>query len=70
MWAGHDFDKGTRAATVSVTATYVGAARDCDLLGHGMCVKRGRDLAFADIRVTDTGDRLVASASLVYRIVP
>ncbi len=70
VWAGHDFDKGTRAATVSLTVNYTGAARRSDLLAAAVCVKRGRDLAFSEITVTDTDGGQVASATLVYRIVP
>lgn len=70
VWAGHDFEKGARAATVSLTVNYVGAARGTDLIGHAQCVKRGKDLAFTDIRVTDPDEKVIATASLVYRIVP
>lgn len=70
VWAGHDFDKGARAATVSLTVNYTGAGRDEDLLAHAVCVKRGRDLAFSEIRVTDTTGRPIATGTLVYRIVP
>jgi uncharacterized protein (TIGR00369 family) len=70
VWAGHDFDKGTRAATVSMTVNYTGAGRGCDLVADAVCVKRGRDLAFSDIRVSDADGRSVATGSLVYRIVP
>lgn len=70
VWAGHDFDKGTRAATVSLTVNYVGAAIGTDLIGLGTCVKRGKDLAFAEIHVTDPAEKVIATASLVYRIVP
>ena len=69
VFAGHDFDKGARAATVSMTVNYTGAARRADLIADASCVKRGRDLNFSDIRITDPDGRLVATGSLVYRIV-
>jgi uncharacterized protein (TIGR00369 family) len=69
VWAGHDFDKGMRASTVSLTINYVGRAQG-DLLGKAHCVKRGRDLSFSEIRVEDTHGTLVATGTLVYRIVP
>lgn len=69
VWAGHDFDKGVRAATVSLTINYTGAGRGTDLLADAVCVRRGRDLAFSEIRVVDPEDRLIATGSLVYRIV-
>ena len=70
VWAGHDFDKGTRAATVSLTVNYTGSARESDLVGTAECVKRGKDLAFCEIHVTDGDGRSVATGTLVYRIVP
>jgi len=70
VWAGHDFDKGARAATVSMTVNYTGAANRCDLVAEAHCVKRGRDLSFAEIHVADADGKTVASATLVYRIVP
>jgi uncharacterized protein (TIGR00369 family) len=68
VWAGHDFDKGVRAATVSMTVNYTGAARGVDLVADAECIRRGRDLSFAEIHVRDPEGKLVASASLVYRI--
>jgi uncharacterized protein (TIGR00369 family) len=70
VWAGHDFDKGARAATISMTINYTGAALQADLLADAVCVKRGRELAFSEIRVRDPDGRPVATGTLVYRIVP
>jgi uncharacterized protein (TIGR00369 family) len=69
VWAGHDFDRGMRASTVSMTVNYTGRARG-DLVATARCVKRGRDTHFSEIRVTDEGGTLVATGTLVYRIVP
>jgi len=68
VWAGHDFDKGLRASTVSMTVNYTGRGQG-DLLAKARCVKRGRDLSFSEIRVEDTAGTLVATGTLVYRIV-
>lgn len=70
VWAGHDFDKGARAATISMTINYTGAAVQADLLADAVCVKRGRELAFSEIRVHDPDSKPVATGTLVYRIVP
>ena len=56
-------------ATVSMTVNYVGRAQG-DLLASARCLKRGRDLNFSEIRVDDTNGTLVATGTLVYRIVP
>ena len=68
VWAGHDFDRGLRASTVSMTVNYTGRAHG-DLLASARCVKRGRDTHFSEIRVHDPDGTLVATATLVYRIV-
>ena len=68
VWAGHDFDRGVKASTVSMTVNYCGRARG-DLIGIGTCVRRGRDLHFAQMRIEDEHGTLVATGSLVYRIV-
>lgn len=70
VWAGHDFEKGTHAATVSMTINYTGSARGVDLVAEATCVRRGRDLSFSEIRVSDPDGKLVATGTLVYRIVP
>jgi uncharacterized protein (TIGR00369 family) len=67
--AAHDYDKGLRASTVSMTVNYTGRAAG-DLVATARCVKRGRDLAFSEIRIEDPGGTLVATGTLVYRIVP
>ena len=69
VWAGHDFDKGHKASTVSMTVNYTGRAEG-DLLATARCVKRGRELSFSEIQVHDPRGRLVATGTLVYRIVP
>jgi uncharacterized protein (TIGR00369 family) len=69
VWAGHDFDRGLRASTVSMTVNYTGRAQG-DLIAMARCVKRGRDTHFSEIRVEDTQGTLVATGTLVYRITP
>jgi uncharacterized protein (TIGR00369 family) len=69
VWAGHDFDKGLRASTVSMAVNYTGRAQG-DLHAIARCLKRGRDLSFSEIRVEDPQGALVATGTLVYRIIP
>ena len=68
-WSNHDFDKGTRASTVSMSVQYFAAARSSDLLGHATVTKRGRELIFTEIDATDAEGRAVAHALQTYRIV-
>lgn len=69
VWAGHDFDKGAKAATVTMAINYLGAAYETDLIADAVCVKRGKELAFSEIRITDPDGKPVATGTLVYRIV-
>ena len=68
-WSHHDFSKGTRASTVSMSVQYVGAAKRSDLLCHARTVKRGRELIFTEITATDADGAVVAHAVQTYRIV-
>jgi len=68
-WSNHDFDKGTRASTISMTVQYVGAAKQSDLLCHARTVRRGRELIFTEITATDADGATVAHAVQTYRIV-
>ena len=68
-WSNHDFDKGTRASTISMTVQYVGACKGSDLVCHARTVKRGRELIFTEITATDADGAVVAHAVQTYRIV-
>lgn len=67
-WSNHDFDKGARASTVSMTVQYLGAAKTSDLVCHGRAVKRGRELIFTEITASDADGNVVAQALQTYRI--
>lgn len=68
-WSNHDFDKGSRASTVSMTVQYVGACKRSDLVCSARAVKRGRELIFTEITATDADGAIVAHAIQTYRIV-
>jgi uncharacterized protein (TIGR00369 family) len=68
-WSNHDFDKGSRASTVSMTVQYVGACKKSDLICTARAVKRGSELIFTEIDATDAHGILVAHALQTYRIV-
>ena len=69
-WSNHDFNKGMRASTVSMSIQYIGTAKKSDLLCVARAVKRGKELIFTEITATDAQDNPVAHAVQVYRIVP
>jgi uncharacterized protein (TIGR00369 family) len=68
-WSNHDFDKGTRASTVSMSLQYVGACKKSDLICRAAVVKRGKELIFTEITATDAEGAVVAHALQTYRIV-
>ena len=68
-WSNHDFDKGARASTVSMSIQYVGACKRSDLLCHARAVRRGKELTFTEISATDADGVVVAHGVQTYRIV-
>ncbi len=68
-WSNHDFEKGAKASTVSMSVQYVGAAKKSDLLCHARTIKRGKELTFTEITATDADNTVVAHAMQTYRIV-
>ena len=67
-WSNHDFSRGAKASTVSMTVNFVGACRQTDLVCHARTVRRARELIFIEITATDSDGRPVASAVQTYRI--
>jgi uncharacterized protein (TIGR00369 family) len=67
-WSGHDFDKGVRAATVSMSIQYVGSCNGSDMLCHAKVVRRRKELIFTEVTATDAGGVVVAHGIQTYRI--
>lgn len=70
VWNGHDYERGTRGSTVSLTVNYLDAARDEAVIATGRCVRRAKELNFAAVDVVSESGRPVASAVMTYRIAP
>ena len=68
-WSNHDFNKGARASTVSMSIQYVGACRQADLVCHARTVRRGKELTFTEITAEDPAGNVVAHGVQTYRIV-
>jgi uncharacterized protein (TIGR00369 family) len=67
-WSNHDFEKGTRASTISMTINYVGAAKRSDLICQARTVRRRKELTFTEITATDSDGNVVAHAVQTYRL--
>lgn len=70
VWNGHDYERGTKGSTVSLSVNYLGAARGEAVTAEARCVRRARELNYALIEAVSESGRPVASAILTYRIVP
>lgn len=67
-WAGHDYDKGVRSATVSVDVDYLAGTRGGPVDATATVLRRAKELNFVRVDVRDEGGRLIAAGSVVYRI--
>ncbi|MET7688989.1 PaaI family thioesterase [Streptomyces sp. NPDC005483] len=65
--AGHDFAKGSRLSTVSMSVQFLAPARGREAIAYARCVRRGRRLHFADVDVMTDG-RLCARGQVVVSI--
>lgn len=65
--AGHDFAKGSRLSTVSMSVQYLAPARGREALAYARCVRRGRKVHFADVDVMADG-RICARGQVVVTI--
>lgn len=68
-WSNHDFTRGTRASTVSMSVQYVGTSKQADLVCHARTVRRARELIFTEITAADDAGTVLAHALQTYRIV-
>jgi uncharacterized protein (TIGR00369 family) len=67
--AGHDFDRGSRLTTVSLTVQYLSVAPGEDLVATGRCVRRGRSVNFAEAHAVGAqSGKLLATAQVIANI--
>ncbi|MFF4015883.1 PaaI family thioesterase [Streptomyces sp. NPDC001843] len=65
--AGHDFTKGSRLSTVSMSVQFLAPARGLEAVAYARCVRRGKRLHFADVDVMTDG-RICARGQVVVTI--
>lgn len=58
-----------RLATVDMHIQYLAPAREHDLIAHAAVTKRGRSTVFLAVEVTTPDGKIIARASLTYRVV-
>jgi uncharacterized protein (TIGR00369 family) len=57
---------GVGQTTLDLNVTYVAAARGAEIFAEGTLLKRGRTIAFGDVRVSDSEGTLVAVGRATY----
>ena len=66
-WATDDVPDNARGTTVSLTVSFVSAARASDLVARARVVKRGGTLCHCDVEVT-AGGTVVAMGLVTYKL--
>lgn len=56
-------------STVGVNVNYLSGAIGEDILAEGRVLKRGKEIIYSDVRVTNEAGKLLAQGTVVYRIV-
>lgn len=67
-WSGADLARRPRGTTVSLTVTYLAAARASDLDATARVVQRGRSLLTCEVGVADRSGAAVARALVTYKL--
>jgi acyl-coenzyme A thioesterase PaaI-like protein len=67
--AGHDFAKGSRLTTISLSVQYLSVAPGEDLLAVGRCTRRGSSVHFAQAQVSGVASsKMVATGQVAVSI--
>jgi uncharacterized protein (TIGR00369 family) len=56
-------------STVGVNVNYLSGAIGEDIFAEGRVLKRGKEIIYSDIRVTNTAGKLLAQGTVIYRII-
>lgn len=56
-------------STVGVNVNYLSGAIGEDILAEGHILKRGKEIIYSDVRVTNESGKLLAQGTVTYRIV-
>jgi uncharacterized protein (TIGR00369 family) len=67
-WADDAEPDSLAGSTVTLNVNYLTAARGQDLTARAAVTRRGRNMVFSEVRVTEPSGRLVATGSVVQRL--
>jgi uncharacterized protein (TIGR00369 family) len=65
VMAGHDFTKGSRLTTISLSVQFLSVAPGEDLLASGWCTRRGRGVHFAQAQARGAASGKVVATGQV-----
>jgi uncharacterized protein (TIGR00369 family) len=68
VMAGHDFDKGSRMSTVTLSVQFLAPARGPEIVAYALCVRRGGRLHHAEVEVRDRSGTACARGQVVVSI--
>ena len=67
-WSGLDSIENARGTTVSLTVSFIAAARAADLAAEARVVRRGRSICFCEVDVSDRAGTTVAKGLVTYKL--
>jgi uncharacterized protein (TIGR00369 family) len=67
-WSGLESVENARGTTISLTVTFVAAARARDLVADARVVRRGKTICFCEIDVEDGDGTTVAQGLVTYKL--
>ncbi|GAA2409763.1 hypothetical protein GCM10010191_17990 [Actinomadura vinacea] len=68
VMAGHDFAKGSRLSTVSLSVQYLAPAPGPEVVAHARCVKRGGRVHFSEVEVRLADGTVCARGQVVVTV--
>jgi uncharacterized protein (TIGR00369 family) len=67
-WSGLASADGARGTTVSLTVSFLAAARARDVTADARVVKRGKSICFCEVDVTGADGRPIAKGLVTYKL--
>ncbi|MCH5675566.1 PaaI family thioesterase [Streptomyces gilvus] len=68
VMAGHDFAKGSRLSTVSLSVQYLAPALAPEVVAHARCVRRGGRVHFSEVEVRTADGSACARGQVVVSV--
>ncbi|WP_433461905.1 PaaI family thioesterase [Spirillospora sp. CA-128828] len=68
VMAGHDFSRGSRISTVSLSVQYLAPAPGPEVVAHARCVRRGGRVHFSEVEVRRADGAVCARGQVVLTV--